>query len=99
MKRFGEAFRALLHLRGGWIVCGEAKDGPQAVEGAKSLCPAFIVMDVPMPNMNGLEATRIMHERPETRVLIIARTIRTSYDGEQSCSRFRGKIQCSQGAV
>ena len=67
------SIETLLGSRKGWFVCGEAADGLQAVEGAKSLRPDLIVMDVSMPNMNGLEATRIiLHERPETRVLILS---------------------------
>lgn len=67
------SIQTLLDAREGWVVCGEAADGLQAVEEAKSLRPDLIVMDVSMPNMNGLEATRIiLHERPETRVLILS---------------------------
>jgi DNA-binding NarL/FixJ family response regulator len=65
--------QTLLGSRNDWFVCGEAADGVQAVKEAKLLRPDLIVMDVSMPNMNGLEATRIiLHERPETRVLIIS---------------------------
>jgi len=65
--------QTLLASRQDWFVCGEAADGLQAVKEAKLLRPDLIVMDVSMPNMNGMEATRIiLDERPETRVLIIS---------------------------
>ncbi len=54
-------------------MCGEATDGLQAVEEAKSLRPDLILMDVSMPNMNGLEATKIiLREVCESRILIIS---------------------------
>lgn len=56
-----------------WFVCGKAADGLQAVEEAKSLRPDLIIMDVSMPNMNGLDATRvILREVHESRILIIS---------------------------
>lgn len=66
-----KGIQTLLGSRNDWFVCGEADDGLQAVKEARLLRPDLIVMDVSMPNMNGLEATRIiLHEHPETRVLI-----------------------------
>lgn len=65
--------QTLLGSRKGWFVCGEATDGLQAVEEAKSLRPDLILMDVSMPNMNGLEATKIiLREVCESRILIIS---------------------------
>lgn len=63
---------AILTERTEWQVCGEACDGREAIEKTKELMPDVIVMDVSMPGLNGLEATRyIMKENPATRVLVL----------------------------
>ena len=54
-------------------VVGEATTGRQAVELVRKLRPAVVVMDIAMPNLNGLEATRqILKEIPKTKVLILS---------------------------
>jgi len=54
-------------------VIGEAETGRQAVTKVKSLRPAVVVMDIAMPLLNGLEATRQIHkDHPETKVLILS---------------------------
>ena len=65
--------QSLLKSRKGWFVCGEAADGLEGVEKAKSLRPDLIVMDVSMPKMNGLDATGIiLREVGGSRILIIS---------------------------
>jgi DNA-binding NarL/FixJ family response regulator len=64
--------RALLESHSGWEVCGEAKDGRETVELAESLKPDLILLDIGMPNLNGLEATRqILATSPEAVILIL----------------------------
>jgi DNA-binding NarL/FixJ family response regulator len=64
--------RVLLESRPGWEVCGEAAGGREAVEKARKLKPDVVVMDIAMPELNGLEATRhILKAIPQTAVLIL----------------------------
>ncbi|MGC2472832.1 MAG: response regulator transcription factor [Candidatus Sulfotelmatobacter sp.] len=50
--------RSLLESHAGWEVCAEAKDGREAVELAASTKPDVVLLDIGMPNLNGLEAAR-----------------------------------------
>ncbi|MDB6003434.1 MAG: LuxR family transcriptional regulator [Prosthecobacter sp.] len=68
-----EGLRALLKLEEGIEVIGEAENGRQAVELAASLRPDVIVMDIAMPLLNGMEATRqILEALPDTKILMLS---------------------------
>ena len=68
-----EGLRALLGVEADIEVVGEAETGRQALQLAKKLRPAVLVMDIAMPLLNGLEATRqILKAVPATRVLILS---------------------------
>jgi len=68
-----EGLRSLLELGGDVEVVGEAATGRQAVDLARKLRPAVVVMDIAMPVLNGFEATRqILHAVPETKVLVLS---------------------------
>ena len=63
---------ALLGHQKDMTVVGEARDGVEAVKKAKELNPDVVVMDLMMPKMNGVDATRLIRTaRPETKVLIL----------------------------
>jgi DNA-binding NarL/FixJ family response regulator len=57
-----DLLRRCLEAEPGWQVCGEAVNGKDAVESAKKIQPNFIVLDLSMPVMNGLEAARVLHK-------------------------------------
>jgi DNA-binding NarL/FixJ family response regulator len=70
---------ALLQAESGWEICGEAADGRTAVEKVHELRPDVIILDIGMPALNGLEATRqIIKDNPRARVLIL-----TLHDADQ----------------
>ncbi len=74
-----QGLKTLLEGRSGWEVIGEASDGAEAVEKAKDLHPDVMVLDVTMPNMNGLEACRMLRRQaPQLEILFV-----TQHDSPQ----------------
>jgi DNA-binding NarL/FixJ family response regulator len=75
-----EAICALLSLQKDMEVIGEAVDGRDAIDKVQRLTPNVVVMDIVMPVMSGLEATKqITKEWPDTKILIL-----TQYDEEEN---------------
>lgn len=70
---FRRGLRTMLETRQDWHVCGEASTGRAAIEAAKELDPDIVIMDISMPELNGIEATRqILKIAPKTEVLILS---------------------------
>src|SRR3954469_21663486 len=68
-----EGFRSLLEHESDLEIVGEAETGRQAVQLTQKLRPAVVVMDIAMPLLNGLEATRqIRKALPDTKILILS---------------------------
>jgi DNA-binding NarL/FixJ family response regulator len=64
--------RGVLEAHSGWQVVGEAANGREAVELVRRLSPQVVVLDISMPEMNGLEATReILREFPGVQILVM----------------------------
>jgi DNA-binding NarL/FixJ family response regulator len=64
--------RTLLEAQAGWEVCAEASNGREAVERGEELKPDIAILDIGMPELNGLDAARqILKSSPQTEVLIL----------------------------
>ena len=68
-----DGLRTLIDSEPGMEVVAEAEDGRSAVRLAEELSPDVIIMDIAMPDMNGIDATRlIIHENPRVRVIALS---------------------------
>src|SRR6202521_152723 len=95
--------RILLSSRRDWVVCGEAGDGFEAVEKAKSLRPDVVLMDISMPGMDGVEATKIIRrEVPESKVIIVSQndlTVVSSQIAEIDASGYVNKADLARDLI
>ena len=77
---FREAARDVVELADGFEVVGEAETGEASVEAVKELRPDLVLMDVNLPGINGLEATRqILQDNPDQVVVLVLST----YEAEE----------------
>ena len=78
-----DGIRWLLESQDDILVVGEAGDGSEALEATGTLLPDIVLMDISMPETNGLEATRLIKERfPHVKVLIL-----TQHDNREYIAR------------
>lgn len=75
-----QALRRFLEREQGIEVCGEAGDGREAIEVARELQPDLILMDLAMPNLNGLDSTkRILKALPDAKVMVLTMYLDEEY--------------------
>ncbi len=56
-----------------WEICGEAIDGPDAIQKATQLLPDLVLLDISMPGLSGLDVARLLREKvPATRILVMS---------------------------
>jgi two-component system invasion response regulator UvrY len=70
---FRDAARTVVSLLRGWQVVGEVASGEDAVAAARVAAPVIVLMDINLPGINGIEATRqILAEQPSVRVVLLS---------------------------
>ncbi len=90
---FRLAARAVLRRTEGFELVGEAADGDEAVTLAQELRPSLVLMDINMPNLNGIEATRqILDLVPETTVFLCSTYQRSDIPPEAETSGFAAYV-------
>lgn len=68
-----EGLKSLIDKQKSMQVIGEAEDGQMAIDLTRELSPDIVIMDVSMPNLNGIEATReILRNKPDTKIIILS---------------------------
>jgi len=88
-----DGLRLILESQGDITVVGEAANGRQAVHEVKKLCPDIVIMDIAMPELNGIDATmQITETCPSTHVIILSVFDTTEYIFEALKAGAKGYI-------
>lgn len=92
--------RRLIENHENWTVCGDALNGEDAVGKAAQLTPDVVVLDLAMPQMNGLQAAReISRNRPELPMLLLTvQHVSKELTTEAAHAGFRGAVSKSTGS-
>jgi DNA-binding NarL/FixJ family response regulator len=92
--------RRLIENHENWTVCGDAQDGQDAVAKAAQLSPDVVVLDLAMPQMNGLQAARqISRTNPELPLLLLTvQQLSKELASEALHAGFKGAVSKSTGS-
>jgi DNA-binding NarL/FixJ family response regulator len=94
-----EGLKTLFGVRSDWVVCGEAANGREAVEKTCELEPDVVILDVSMPEMNGIEAARrILQLRPNQKIVIHTMHDSNAFICEAEKIGVRGILRKSNGS-
>jgi len=94
-----QGVRRILETQNDWEICGEAENGQEALRLSQQLHPDAIVMDITMPELDGLEATkRITESNPDSRVLILTMHERRGLLAAAQGSGAKGVLSKSRAA-
>src|SRR5436305_11900964 len=92
--------RSLVESQDGYEICGEAVDGPEVVEKCKQLNPDLLILDICMPKLSGVNASRqILKAKPKQKILIVTDVESEDVIGECLAFGISGWVWKSDGAV
>ena len=75
-RRVRQSLSICLEMLGGWVLVGEAQNGWEALDLCTHLQPDVVIMDLIMPVMDGVTATRLIHEQyPNIKILVLTSTL------------------------
>jgi DNA-binding NarL/FixJ family response regulator len=92
--------RRLIESHDGWSVCGDAQDGHEAVRKVSQLRPDVLVLDLAMPEMNGLQAAREISQRSPALPMLLLTVQQASRElnAEAAHAGFNGVVSKSTGS-
>src|SRR6266498_1446432 len=90
----------LIEAHPDWSICGDARNGQEAVTKASELSPDVVVLDLAMPQMNGLQAAReIIRHQPDTPLLLLTvQQVSKELTKEAVLAGFKGAVSKSTGS-
>ncbi len=92
------AIRLLFESHYDWIICGEATNGFEAVEQAAALKPDVILLDIVMPELDGLTAVPLIRQQaPETQIIIL--TLHESLDMARTAARKGATVYIAKSLI
>ncbi len=99
-RPFRSVARTVVNLVGGWRVAAEAETGEDAVAAAERVRPAVVLMDINLPGISGIEATRrIIASHPGTRVVLLSTYATADLPPDATTCGSSSRITLSVGSV